>query len=76
MVYFNREVIKMKNSKKFIALLESGKIKKNILPNSALDYTKYQEQKDFSLFCNFVNSFALDEIINCEVSKYNGDEQI
>lgn len=66
----------MKQSIKFIHLLEEGKIRKHILPNSAPDYSLGQEQKDLENYRFFANSFALDEIMKCEVSQYYGDEQI
>lgn len=66
----------MDNAEKFIELLEAGKIKKNILPNCAPDYSVIQEKQDLENYRFFANSFALDEIINCEVALYNGDEQI
>lgn len=66
----------MSNAEKFIELLESGKIKKQILPNSAPDYSAEQEKKDLENYRFFANSFALDEIMKCEVAAYNGDEQI
>lgn len=66
----------MNNAKKFIELLEEGKIKKNILPNTAPDYSISQEKKDLENYRFFANSFAFDEFMKCEVAFYNGDEQI
>lgn len=66
----------MSEAKRFIELLESGKIKKVILPNTAPDYTVYQEQRDLENYRFFVNSFAFDELVECEVAIYNGDEQV
>ncbi len=66
----------MGRAERFIELLEDGKIKKHILPNSAPDYSKYQEKRDLENYRFFANSFALDEIMKCEVALYNGDEQI
>lgn len=66
----------MSQAEKFIELLEEGKIRKHILPNSAPDYSAYQEQKDLENYRFFANSFALDEIMKCEVAFYNGDEQV
>ncbi len=66
----------MKNAKKFVELLEEGKIKKHILPNNAPDYSDSQEKLDLENYRFFANSFALDEIMKCEVAFYNGDEQI
>lgn len=66
----------MNNAEKFIELIEDGKIKKHVLPNTAPDYTIYQEKKDLENYIIFINSFALDELMDCEVAYYNGDEQI
>lgn len=66
----------MDNAARFIELLENGKLKKCILPNTAQDYTVFQEQKDLKEYCHFLNSFAYDILAECEVSAYNGDEQI
>lgn len=66
----------MNNAEKFIELLEEGKIRKHILPNSAPDYSASQEKIDLERYRFFANSFAFDEIMKCEVACYNGDEQI
>lgn len=66
----------MNNAKRFVELLEEGNIRKHILPNSAPDYSLSQEKKDLENYRFFANSFALDEIMKCEVAFYNGDEQI
>lgn len=67
---------KMNKAARFLELLEEGKIRKHILPNTAQDYTYFQKQKDLENYRFFANSFALDEIMKCEVTLYNGDEQI
>lgn len=66
----------MNNAEKFIELIEDGKIRKHVLPNTAPDYSIYQEEKDLQDYLFFINSFALDELMNCEVACYNGDEQV
>lgn len=66
----------MEKSIRFIELLENGKMKKNVLPNTSPDYTEFQEKKDLENYRFFANSFAFDEIMKCEVTMYNGDEQI
>lgn len=66
----------MNRAARFVELLEEGKIRKNILPNTALDYTAFQEQKDLDNYFFFANSFAMDEVMKCEVTLYNGDEQV
>lgn len=65
----------MNNAERFIQLLEDGKIRKHVLPNNAPDYSTNQEKKDLENYRFFANSFALDEIMKCEVAFYNGDEQ-
>ena len=71
-------VIKMNNNelaaKKFTKLLLEGKIRKNILPNTACDYTMTAELRDLKKYIRFINSSAYDDIMNCEVRKYNADE--
>lgn len=66
----------MDNAERFIEMLEEGKIRKHILPNTAPDYSSNQEEKDLENYRFFANSFAMDEIMKCEVAFYNGDEQI
>lgn len=66
----------MTNAERFVELLKEGKIKKDILPNNAPDYSVTREKKDLENYRFFANSFALDEIMKCEVASYNGDEQI
>lgn len=68
----------MKNSmsaaNRFFDLLNKGKIRKNILPNTAPNYTDEMEQIDLLRYKRFLNSSAYDEIKECEVRKYNADE--
>lgn len=68
----------MKNSmsaaNSFFDLLNKGKIRKNILPNTAQNYTDEMEQIDLLRYKRFLNSSAYDEIKECEVRKYNADE--
>lgn len=68
----------MKNSiiaaNKFFELLNEGKIRKHILPNTAPDYTAVAEQTDLIRYKRFLNSSAYDEIRECEVREYNADE--
>lgn len=65
----------MTHADRFIGLLRDGEIKKQILPNNAPDYSKDQEKRDLENYRNFANSFALDEIMECEVAPYYGDGQ-
>lgn len=60
--------------REFISLLERGIIRKNILPNTSDDYSDWQEDRDLFLYKRFLQSFAFDDILECEVKKYNGDE--
>lgn len=62
-----------KGAKNFISLLERGIIRKNILPNTSSDYSKMQEEKDLILYKRFLQSFAYDDIKECEVKSYYGD---
>ena len=59
--------------REFISLLERGIIRK-ILPNTSDDYSDWQEDRDLFLYKKFLQSFAFDDILECEVKKYNGDE--
>lgn len=61
-------------AKKFLNLLLEGKIRKNILPNTSLDYTESAEKRDLVNYKNFINSSIYDDFSNCEVRKYNADE--
>ena len=58
----------------FCELLNRGKIRKNILPNTSPDYTVSAEQSELIIYKRFLNSSAYDEIKECEVRKYNADE--
>ena len=68
----------MKNStiaaSNFFELLNKGKIRKHIVPNTSPDYTDSAEQIDLMRYKRFLNSSAYDEIRECEVRKYNADE--
>ncbi len=62
-----------KGARNFISLLERGVIRKNILPNTSEDYSKEQEEKDLYYYKKFLQSFAYDDIKECEVKNYYGD---
>lgn len=66
----------MSRAERFVELLENGKIKKNLLPNNAPDYTQSQEERDIEAYLFFVNSFAFDKVMERGGIKYNGDEQV
>ena len=59
----------------FITLLERGKIRKDILPNTSTNYTLSQEARDLQKYKRFLQSFAYDDIKECEVRAYNGDQE-
>lgn len=61
-----------KSAKNFIALLEKGVIRKNILPNTSKDYSKYQEE-DLFYYKLFLHSFAYDDIKECKTGDYYGE---
>ncbi len=62
-----------KSARNFISLLERGMIRKNILPNTSENYSKEQEEKDLFCYKRFLQSFAYDDIKECEVNSYYGD---
>lgn len=64
---------KENGARNFISLLESGVIRKNILPNMSENYSKEQEEKDLFRYKRFLQSFAYDDIKECEVRSYDGD---
>lgn len=63
------------SAQKFVILLKNGKIRKHILPNTATDYTISQEATDLQKYKRFLQSFAYDDIKECEVRTYNGDQE-
>ena len=62
-----------KAAREFFERLKSGKIKKNILPNTAADYTSTKEEIDLDRYKFFLNSFAYDDLRNSKVRSYYGD---
>lgn len=64
---------KQKGAGNFITLLERGVIRKNILPNTSENYSRDQEEKDLLRYKRFLQSFAYDDIKECEVRVYDGD---
>jgi hypothetical protein len=64
---------KYNEAEDFITLLETGKLRKCLLPNTSEDYTGYQEKRELQRYKRFLQSFAYDDIKGCEVSMYNGD---
>lgn len=66
----------MKNSEKFIELLDKGIIRMHVLKNYAPDYTNTREEYELQGYIKFINSRRMDELMDCEVSRYRGDEQV
>lgn len=64
---------KENDAKNFISLLERSVIRKNILPNTSENYSIEQEEKDLLRYKRFLQSFAYDDIKECEVESYYGD---
>ena len=60
-------------AKNFVSLLERGVIRKNILPNTSENYSTEQEERDLLRYKRFLQSFAYDDIKECEVKSYYGD---
>lgn len=71
-------VVNMNNSVKaadtFLSLLQDGKMRKSILPNTAPNYTCFDEQRELLQYIRYLDSFAYDDLKSCEVRTYNGDE--
>ena len=59
---------------KFMELLTAGKMHKAILPNNSPNYTGGDEKKDLMRYRDYLNSFGYDDLRDCEVRVYNGDE--
>lgn len=62
-------------AKKFVSQLKDGRIRKYILPNTAENYTVKAELEDFLLYKRFINSSSYDDIRECEVREYDGDNE-
>lgn len=57
----------------FIERIETGRIAKEILINSAPDYTSFQEEADTNFYTQvFLQSAAYDLIEECEAVQYVG----
>ncbi len=58
----------------FINLIKTGRLPKDILPNSAPNYTLTQERLDTDFYVNmFLQSTAYDFIQKCEAVEYDGE---
>lgn len=58
----------------FLKLIKTGRLPKEILPNSAPNYTIAQERIDTDFYTNvFLQSAAYDFVRKCEAVKYDGE---
>lgn len=58
----------------FLNLIKTGRLPKEILPNSAPNYTLTQERLDTDFYVNvFLQSTAYDYIQKCEAVEYDGE---
>ena len=58
----------------FLRLIKTGRLPKEILPNSSPDYTLHQEKHDTDYYLHyFLNSSSYDFIKESEVVEYNGE---
>lgn len=62
-------------AKGFVSKLKAGRIQKFILPNTATNYTIRAEAEDLILYKKFINSSSYDDIRDCEVRNYDGDNE-
>ena len=61
-------------ARQFILLIKTGQLPKEILPNSAPNYTLFQERQDTDFYVNaFLKSAAYDFVKKCEAVIYNGE---
>ena len=62
------------NACQFLELIKSGRLPKEILPNSSPNYTLYQERFDTDFYNNvFLQSSAYDFVRKCEDVTYDGE---
>lgn len=62
------------NACQFLDLIRSGRLPKEILPNSSPNYTVYQERFDTDFYNNmFLQSAAYDFVRKCEDVTYDGE---
>lgn len=58
----------------FLKLIKTGRLPKEILPNSSPNYTLFQERFDTDFYVNvFLQSAAYDFIKKCEAVEYVGE---
>lgn len=51
-------------------------VRKNILPNNTVaDYAISEEARDLQKYKRFLQSFAYDDIKECEIRSYDGDQE-
>lgn len=62
------------HASQFLRLVKTGRLPKEILPNSAPNYTLTQERLDTDFYINsFLQSAAYDFIRKCEAIEYDGE---
>lgn len=63
-----------REARDFIKLVKTGQLPKEILPNSAPNYTLFQEKVDTDYYIRvFLQSAAYDLIKECEEVTYDGE---
>ncbi|MBQ7329121.1 MAG: hypothetical protein IJX01_04365 [Oscillospiraceae bacterium] len=66
--------IALQNARAFIKMVKTGKLPKEILPNSSPNYTYDREKKDTAHYVQtFLNSSSYDFIKRSEEVRYNGE---
>lgn len=58
----------------FFEELSSGKIRKDVLPNHALNYTDYAEKEELNSYKRFIQTSSYDFITSYEAREYDGVE--
>ena len=61
-------------ARQFLKLIKTRRLPKEILPNSAPNYTLFQERFDTDFYINvFLQSAGYDFIQECEAVEYDGE---
>ena len=64
----------LQSANQFLKLIKTGRLPKEILPNSSPNYTLFQERLDTDFYVNvFLQSAAYDFIKKCEAVEYVGE---
>lgn len=62
------------HASQFLKLIKTGRLPKEILPNSSPNYSLSQERLDTDFYVNvFLQSSAYDFIQKCEAVEYGGE---